>query len=149
MFSCRSNTEVQQWLVDWPSGEGRLWHRLHPEPTEAGEHPAPAGAEKGTLPRVSRPGRRGCGRSQCGWPWIKWGEKSWGAWGRGWGEATVRMSKAWQVSWQIRRLCCVVQPLRNEPEWLEFSIRWWNALEMLSAIIFSLFLRAVGFWLSG
>lgn len=46
--------EVQQWLVDRPPGEGRLWNRIHPESSEAWEHPAAAGAEERTLPRVSR-----------------------------------------------------------------------------------------------
>lgn len=46
-------TEVQQRLVDRPAGERRLRHRLHPQPTEAGKHPASAGAEKRSLPQVS------------------------------------------------------------------------------------------------
>lgn len=57
MFSHLSNSiEVQQRLVDWSSGEGRLRHRLHPEPAEAGKHPTSAGTEEGTLPRVSSRG---------------------------------------------------------------------------------------------
>lgn len=64
IYSCLSQSvEVQQWLVDRPSGERRLRHRLHPESTEAGKHPTPAGAEERTLPRVSQRGGPGCKRS--------------------------------------------------------------------------------------
>lgn len=60
IYSCGSKSaEVQQRLVDRPPGERRLRDRLHPESAEAGKHPTPAGAEEGTLPRVSPPGRAG------------------------------------------------------------------------------------------
>lgn len=64
IYSCLSKSvEVQQWLVDRPSGERRLRGRLHPESTEAGKHPTPAGAEERTLPRVSQRGGLGGKRS--------------------------------------------------------------------------------------
>lgn len=47
------SSEVQQWLVDRTVSEGGLWDRLHPQPSEAREHPAAAGTEEGTSPRVS------------------------------------------------------------------------------------------------
>lgn len=46
-------SEVQQRLVDRPAGEGRLRRRLHPESSEAGEHPPAAGAQERTPPWVS------------------------------------------------------------------------------------------------
>lgn len=51
--SASRRSEVQQRLVDRPAGEGGLRDRIHSQPSEAGEHPPPAGAEEGTSPRVS------------------------------------------------------------------------------------------------
>lgn len=46
------STEVQQWLVDWATGEGRLWYRFHPQSLKTREHSLTAGAKKGPLPWV-------------------------------------------------------------------------------------------------
>lgn len=57
IFSSLQSLEVQQWLVDRPSGERGLWNWLHPEPPEAGKHSTPAGTEERTFPWVSVRGR--------------------------------------------------------------------------------------------
>lgn len=112
------SAEVQQWLVDRPSGERRLWNRIHPESSQAGEHPTPAGAEERTLPQVSWGGRTGwklCGGGATGKSYQqpqKIAEKTAGlnrdktslwVWERAEERATSGMSKAWQGSWHTGR----------------------------------------------
>lgn len=102
-------SEIQQWLVDWTPGERGLWHWVHSQPTEAGEHPPSTGTEERTLPWVSRRRRR------AGWvrqsegvsssnrycreeTWIKGDKESLKGLGLYWERATLGMSRGWQIS---------------------------------------------------
>lgn len=95
IFSSLPSLEVQQWLVDRPSGERGLWNWLHPEPPEAGKHSTPAGTEERTFPWVSvRGGRDG------NWA-VRVQEMEASKGKRVEERGSLWMREAWQVSWQI------------------------------------------------
>lgn len=52
ILSSLFRTEIQQWLVDRATGEGRLWYRLHSQSFKAWEFSLTTGTEKESLPRV-------------------------------------------------------------------------------------------------
>lgn len=136
-------TEVQQRLVDRPSGEGRLRHWLHPEPPEAGKHPTPAGAEERTLPWVSREGGGLGGERR---HMDQGGDKE--SLMEGFSSHQSLAVRSWQIGrksggWKPSGAVC--GPGSPRCAWVaattEFSIRWGDEfhpprwLEMLSTII--------------